>query len=352
MIYDNYSEDWTFGGTPGSVYEFREVSTQNIVTAAYAVLAASVLFGTPLSVVAQQAGKIYRIGYLSFPSLPNPHHEAFRQGLRELNYAEGRNVLLITRSAERIRARLPKLASEMVGAEVDVIVVTTGISALAVKRVTTRIPIVMTGSSDAVAMGIVPSLSRPGGNVTGFTIISPELAPKRLELLAGLPGLTRIAVLWCPGTPINHEELRRTSIAAKHLGVKLNPVEHRQGSSTWGAMMAALVQARPDGLFLLDCTTLPFEQLEKFAVEHRLPLMSPYIVRASHGALLAYGADTVRMARRAATYVDKILKGANPEDLPVEQPTEFELVVNLKTARSMGLTLPQSILARANRVIQ
>ena len=322
------------------------------MTAAWAAVAASVLFGAPLTVDAQQVGKIYRVGYLSFSSLPNSHYKAFRQGLRELNYVEKRNVVLFVRSAEGIRDQLPRLASEVVDAKVDVIVVPTGASALAVKRVTTRIPIVMASSSDAVAMGIVSSLSRPGGNVTGFTIISPELAPKRLELLAGLPGLKKIAVLWCPVAPINHEELRRTSMAAKILGVKLDPVEYHQGSSTWESVVGALDQLRPDGLFLLDCTVLPFERLEKYATEHRLPLMSPYIVRADQGALLAYGADTLLMARRAATYVDKILKGANPADLPIEQPTEFALVVNLKTARSMGLALPQSLLARASRVIQ
>jgi putative ABC transport system substrate-binding protein len=263
----------------------RRHQRKNAVTAAYAVLFASLLFGAPLSVGGQGAEKVYRVGYLSFPPLPNPHHEAFRQGLRELNYVEGRNVVLMARSADGIRERLPHIASEIAAAGVDVIVVTTGVSALAVKHVTTRIPIIMTGSSDAVALGIIGSLSRPGGNVTGFTIISPELAPKRLELLAALPGVTRVAVLWCPVTPINHEELRRTSTAATHLKVKLDPVEYRQRSTTWQSLMAALIQVRPHGLFLLDCTSLPFEQLEKFAIEHRLPLMSPYVFRADHGGL-------------------------------------------------------------------
>jgi len=207
----------------------------------------------------------------------------------------------------------------------------------------------MTSSSDAVAMGIVDSLARPGGNITGFTIINPELAPKRLELLAALPGVTTIAVLWCPVTPINHEELRRTSAAATSLGVKIVPVEYQEGSTTWESELA---RVRPSGLFMLDCTTLPVVRLEEFAVEHRLPLMSPYIVRASQRALLAYGADTLRMARRAAVVVDKILKGAKPADLPVEQPTEFEFVVNLKIARAIGLKVPQSILTRASRLVE
>jgi len=174
----------------------------------------------------------------------------------------------MTRSADGIRDRLSPLASEIIAAKVDVIVVPTGASALAVKSTTSRIPVVMTGSSDAVAMGIVDSLSRPGGSITGFTIISPELAPKRLELFAALPGLTTIAVLWCPATPINHEELRRTSAAATSLGIKIIPVEYQQGSTTWES---ELVRARPSGIFLLDCTNLPFNRLEEFAVENRLP---------------------------------------------------------------------------------
>jgi putative ABC transport system substrate-binding protein len=326
--------------------------TKEIATATCAALVASALFGMPLSVDAQQGGKVYRVAYLSFSDISKAHYEAFRQGLRDLNYVEGRNVVLIARSAKGIRDQVPKLASEMVDAKADVIVTTTGALALSLKRAITRVPIVMASSSDAVGMEIVASLSRPGGNVTGFTIMSPELAPKRLELLAGVPGMKRIAVLWCPVAPINQEELRRTSIAAKSLGIQLHPIEYQDGPSASESMIRALGRLRPHGIFLLDCTILPFEQLEKFAMEQRVPLMSPYIARADRGALMAYGADTIRMSRGAATYVDKILKGANPADLPVEQPTQFDLVVNLKTARSMGLTLPQSLVARANRVIQ
>jgi len=325
-----------------------KLGLKQILTAAYALLATALL-GVPLLVEAQQVEKTYRVGYLSIRPLPDPHLEAFRQGLQDLGYVEGRNVVLVTRSAEGVRDRVSRLASEIIAEQVDVVAATTGVSALALKGVTSRIPVVMTSSSDAVAMGIVDSLARPGGNITGFTIINPELAPKRLELLAALPGVTTIAVLWCPVTPINHEELRRTSAAATSLGVKIVPVEYQEGSTTWESELA---RVRPSGLFMLDCTTLPVVRLEEFAVEHRLPLMSPYIVRASQRALLAYGADTLRMARRAAVVVDKILKGAKPADLPVEQPTEFEFVVNLKIARAIGLKVPQSILTRASRLVE
>lgn len=325
---------------------------RNNIVAACAVLAASALFGVTPITDAQPVEKSHRLGYVSFGSLPNPHHEAFRQGMRELGYVEGRNLVLMAQSAQRRRGAVPEVAAAILAAKPDVIVVSTGWTALAVKRLAPNIPIVMIGSSDAVPMGIVRSLSRPGGNVTGLTIISPELAPKRLELLAALPGLRRIAVPWCPVTPINHEELRRTSMAAARLGIGVDPVEYRQRSMTWESLRAAVVRARPDGLFLLDCTSLPLEKLGNFATQQRLPLMSPYLFHAERGALLAYGADTVRMAHRAATFVDKILKGANPADLPVEQPTDFEFAVNLGTARAMGLKLPRSLLVRANRLIQ
>jgi len=317
-----------------------------------ALLAAWALLGAPLAAEAQQGGKIYRIGFLDFFPLPNPRHEAFRQGLRDLNYVEGRNVIIVTRTAERLRDRLPQLASELVAAKVDVIVVTTGTSALAAKHATSSVPIVMTSSSDAVTMGVVSSFARPGGNVTGLTMISAELAPKRLELLMALPGLRRVAVLWCPIAPINHEELRHASAAARRLGVHLEPVEYRQGSTTWPSAMAALRRAKPQALFLLDCTYLPFQEIVDFAIQHQLPMITPYVGVGDMGALLAYGPDSVPMARRAAGYVDKILKGANPAHLPVEQPTEFELVINLRTARAIGLTLPQSLLVRASRVIE
>jgi len=310
------------------------------------------LLTAPLRAEAQEARKLHRIGILDFFPLPNARDEAFRKALRDLGYVEGRNVVIISRSADRVRDRLPQLAADIVAAKVDVIVVATGTSALVVKDVTSTIPVVMMGSADAVTMGIVGSLARPGGNVTGLTIISTEVAAKRLELLAALPAVKKIAVLWCPVAPIQHDELRHTAEAAKRLGVDIEPIEYRQGSTTWQSVTASLVKARPQGLFLLDCTYLPFQQLVDFAIQQRMPTMTPYLSVAQQGALLAYGPDGVPMARRAASYVDKIIKGSNPADLPVEQPTQFELVINLKTARAIGLALPQSILVRASRVIE
>ena len=317
------------------------------------LITAAALLSLPLAVVAQSATKPYRIGFLSFHSLPNAQYEGFRQGLRDLNYLEGRDVVIVTRTADQVRDRLPQLASELVAEKPHVIVTNTGTATLAIKRVTSSVPVIMLASSDAVRMGIVSALARPGGNVTGFTIISPDLAPKRLELLTALPGVQRIAALWCPeGDAINHEELRQARAAAARLGVELVPVEYRQRSMNWESLAAALRDARPQGLFHVDCTTLPLSKVFEYAIRQRLPMITPYLSLAESGVLLTYGANTRDMARRAATLLDKILKGAKPADLPVEQPTKFELVINLKTARAIGISIPQSVLVRADRIIE
>ena len=302
---------------------------------------------------AQQAARIHRIGILSFFPLPSSQVEALREGLRALKYVEGRDLVIVIRSANRDRKILPRLAAELVAEKPDVLVATTGTSTLALKRVTKSIPIVMLCSSDAVGMGIVSSLARPGGNVTGFTIISPDLAPKRLELLTALPGVRRVAILWCPeGAPINREELRRTADAATRLGVNLVPVEYRRGTS-WQSFSTALSEARAQAIFQSDCTSLPFRSIFKWAIQNRLPLITPYFVLGSRrGVLLAYGANGADTSRRAAGHVDRILKGARPADLPVEQPTELRLVINMKTAKAIGLTIPRSLLLRADKVIE
>ena len=300
---------------------------------------------------AQPAEKIHRVGFLSFASFPSRTFEAFRQGLRDLNYVEGRNISILARTADLQRDRLPGVAAELVAAKVDVLVVTTGTAALVARDRTSRLPIVMLSSADAVGMGIVKSLARPGGNVTGLTMSSPDLAAKRLELLASVPGVKRVAAVWCPVAPINHEELKRTSAVAKQLGIQLAPMEYRQGEIRWETLQAKLESVRPQGVFLLDCTYLPFDEIFDYALQRRLPTITPYVGLGDR-ALLAYGADHIAMARRAARHVDKILRGARPEDLPVEQPTEFELVINRKVARSIGVTLPQSITGRATRIIE
>lgn len=299
----------------------------------------------------QPATKSHTIGFLSYTPLPNISYQAFREGLNDLKYIEGRNLTLVTRSAEASLDRLPAAAAELVAAKVDVLVTNTGTAALAAKKASSTIPIVMLGSADAVRMGIVESLARPGGNVTGFTTNSPDLAAKRLELLGLMPGLRRVATVWCPTAPISHEELKLTTAAAKTLGIVIAPVEFRYGSTPWSALETKLNESRPDALFLLDCTNLPFGQLLDYATNRRLPSMTPYVVLAERGALLAYGPDTRVTARRAAVYVDKILRGARPADLPVEQPTAFDFVINERVAKAAGLKLPNSILVRATRVI-
>lgn len=303
---------------------------------------------------AQGTAKVYRIGILDPFPVPNALDQAFRKGLRDLNYAEGRNVSFIARSAEGNTDRLPKLAVELVGANVDVIVAMTGLSTLAAKRATAKIPIVMTSSSDAVAMGIVDSLARPGANVTGFTVISPDLAAKRLELLMEMRAFRRVVVPWCSGfaSTIGKEELDRVSEAAARLKIRIEPVEYRNRTTTAESLIAALKRAGGDAIFLPDCPVLPIPQLLEVALKERLPLMTPYLDLADQGALLVYGVNVIQLARRAAGLVDKILKGAKPGDIPVEQPTEFELVVNLKTAQAFGLTIPQSILLRATRLVE
>lgn len=303
---------------------------------------------------AQQSTKVYRIGILDQWGVAGPRHDALRQGLRDLNYVEGKNVSFVLRSADGVTTRLTDLAAELAAAKVDVIVTTTGSATLAAKKATAKIPIVMTTSSDAVAMGIVDSLARPGGNVTGFTVISPELAPKRLELLATLRNIKRVAVPWCAGsiTTIVKQELDRVSEVAARLKIQVEPVEYQWKTAKAESLLIALKQARADAIFLPDCTVLPFPQLLEFSLKERLPLITPYLNLADQGALLAYGVNSLRSTRRAANLVDKILKGARPGDIPIEQPTEFELIVNLKTARALGVTVPQSLLLRATRTIE
>jgi len=305
----------------------------------------------PLAAEAQQAGKVYRIGYLTPFALPNPSHEAFRQSLNELGYVEGRNIVIARRSAKGNYGDLPKLAAELVDANVDVIVAATGMTALAAKGVTSTIPIVMV-SADAVTQGIVASLARPGGNVTGVTTLSSQLAPKRLEILKeAIPRLSRVAALWCPAFPINHVELQHTKEAAKALRLHLELLEYRTPAS-WEAAMTALRANGPAALVVFDCTALPLDAIPVFALEQRIPTLSPYTYITHRGGLLSYGTNTQAMNRLIAAYVDKILKGARPADLPVEQPTKFDLVINLKTAKALGLTIPQSLLGRADEVIE
>jgi putative ABC transport system substrate-binding protein len=317
------------------------------------------LLAAPLAAEAQQAAKVARIGYLAGNLAASPHvHEAFRQGLRDLAYVEGRNVVIEYRDAEGKPERLPALAAELVALKVDVIVAAGGTrGALAAKQATRTIPIVFAVVGDPVTDGLVTSLARPGGNVTGSSLLAPELIGKCLELLKqAIPGVSRVAVLWQPGAGPERTEkdlLKGADVAARALGVRLQFVEAR-GPDDFDRAFSEMTRARADALTVLSSAMFINERrrLVDLAAKHRLPAVYPYRESVDAGGLMAYGPNVADSFRRAATYVDRILKGAKPADLPVEQPTKFELVINLKTAKALGLKIPQSVLGRADEVIQ
>jgi putative ABC transport system substrate-binding protein len=311
------------------------------------------LLAAPLAAEAQPTTKIPRIGILRAGPFPDPLVDAFRQGLRDLGYIEGQNLHLEYRSAEGRDERLPGLATELVRLPVDVIVAS-GSEALLAKRATTSIPIVMPIAADPVGTGLVASLARPGGNVTGFAFQSEELPGKWVELLKeAFPRLARAAVLWHPPTTLGGQ-LRVSEVAARSLGVRLQTLKVQRSDD----LPVAFADARKERAEVLIALASPFffahrTRLVELAARHRLPTM--YFQRefvVGSGGLMSYGPNLRDLFRRAAGYVDKILKGAKPADLPVEQPTKFELVVNLKTAKALGLTIPPSVLARADEVIQ
>ena len=319
-------------------------------------LALALVFAA-LAAEGQQAAKLYRLGYLSIGSESEALHrlDVFRQGLRELGYLEGRNVALEIRYAEGNAERLPDLAAELVRLKVDVIVTQSGVATIAAKQATQTIPIVMASSGDAVRQGIVASLARPGGNVTGLTNISPEVSRKRLQILREmLPRLSRVGVLWCGGpSPVGEQEWAETQTAAKVLGVQVSSLEARSREDLASAFASA-VKHRVQAVLMFDCSLLnpSVAQIVELSRKHRLPAMYPYARYPNAGGLMSYGANELDPPRRAATYVDKILKGAKPADLPVEQPTKFELVINMKTAKTLGLTIPPSVASRVDQVIQ
>jgi putative ABC transport system substrate-binding protein len=316
------------------------------------------LLAAPPAAEAQQAAKIARIGYLTGSLATGPHlPEAFRQGLRDLGYIEGRNVVIEYRDAEGKLERLPALAAELVALKVDVIVAPGTLHALAAKQATRTLPIVFGAVADPVASGLVTSLARPGGNVTGLSLLAPELVGKCLELLKqAVPGVSRAAVLWHPGgLPERTEKdmLTGAEVAARALGVRLQFVEAR-GPADFDRAFSDMTRARAGALTVLTSTMFLIERrrLVDLAAENRLPAVYPWREGVDAGGLMSYGPNFADLFRRAATYVDKILKGTKPGDLPVEQPTKFELVINLKTAKALGLTIPQSLLGRADEIIQ
>jgi putative ABC transport system substrate-binding protein len=310
----------------------------------------------PLAAEAQEAGKTYRVGYMgnSSPSLESNLVDAFRRGLRDLGYVEGQNIVVEYRWAEGQYDRFPQFATELVRLPVDVIVTAGTPGTLAAKRATTTIPIVMAVAGDALGAGLVSSLARPGGNVTGLSTLLPELEGKRLELLKEIvPKLARLAVLTNPTNPFTAIALKDTQVAAQGLRVRLQLVEVR-APEEFDRAFATITSARPDALTIIaDRFLLTYrKRIVDFATKARLPAIYPYWEFVEDGGLLAYGPSYPAMFQRAATYVDKILKGAKPADLPVEQPTKFELVVNLRTAKALGLTIPPPLLIRADQVIQ
>src|SRR5262245_36795909 len=310
---------------------------------------------TPLPTEAQQARKVYRVGYLT--SL-GQMTEGFHEGLRDLGYVEGGNVVVEYRSAEGKLEQLPALAAELVALKVDVIV-TSAITpaAQAAKQATRTIPIVFIGAGDPVTSGLVTSLARPGGNLTGFSLFAPELVGKRLELLTqAVPGVSRVAVLWQPGAIGERTEqdiLRGTEVAGRALGVGLQLVEVRRPNDLDWAFLE-MTRARAGTLIVLTSAMLNKEQkrVVDLTVKNRLPTGFSFRDFVDAGGLMSYGLNLADLYRRSATFVDKILKGAKPADLPVEQPTKFELVVNLKTAKALGLTIPPSVLGRADQLIE
>src|SRR6266849_2343328 len=312
----------------------------------------------PLGGSAQQAAKIARIGYLTGNLAANPHtREAFLQGLRDLGYIEDRDLEIEYRDVEGKYERLPALAAELVALKVDVILAAGTPQPLAAKQATRTIPIVFAGAADPVGSGLVTSLARPGGNVTGLSLLSPELVGKCLELLKqAVPGVSRVAVLWQPGGSGERTEkdmLKGAEVAGRALGVRLQFVEAR-GPADFDRAFSDMTRARAGALTSLGGSMLFNERrrLVDLAAKNRLPAVYPQREYVDAGGLMAYGPNVADLYRRAATYVDKILKGAKPGDLPVEQPTKFELVINLKAAKALGLTIPQSLLLRADEVIR
>ncbi len=312
------------------------------------------------AVAAQPPTHVHRIGYLSSMSpLPEfvPQVEAFRQGLRELGYVEGQNLVIEYRYAEESAERLRELAAELVQLPVEVMVATGGAPAIrAAQHATRTIPIVMGGTGDAVAAGFVASLAHPGGNITGLSDLSTELPAKRLELLQEtVPQSTRIAVLANPALPYYGTWMHNLTVAAQALHLHLHVVELRRMEEVDTAL-AALPHAGVEALLVLGAPTLIDRRLRgrivDFAAQSRLPAMYSWREDVLAGGLMSYGLSALDQHRRIATYVGKILKGAKPADLPVEQPMQFEFVINLKTAKALGLTIPPTILFQANEVIR
>ena len=325
---------------------------------AFVAMVGSSLLAIPCIARAQASAKIHRIGLLE--SGPSPAADpfgqwgAFREGLRTLGYVEGKSLAIESRWADDKYERLPDLAVELVGLNVEVIVLRTTPAAVAARRVAPTLPIVILSAIDPVGAGLVASLAKPGGTITGLTTLAPDLSAKRVQLLKEvLPRLSRLAVLWNSANPANTAGWRQTEEAARTLGVQLQS-RQVEGAKDFERAFGLIAKDRPDALLIVEDALMVghTKQIADFAIRERLPTMAGSPTAVVNGSLIGYGPNVREMARRGAYYVDKILKGAKPADLPVEQPTTFELVINLKTAKALGLTIPQSILTRADEIIQ
>ena len=317
------------------------------------------MFAAPLAAQAQQTSGTPRIGFLSFNmrSGDSRPREAFRQGLRDLGYIEGENLVIEYRDAGGKTERFPRLAADLAALKVRVIVAGGGtLGATAAKQATSTIPVVFGAVGDPVREGLVTSLARPGGNVTGLSVTSPELATKSLELLKqAVPGLTQVALLLKPDAAprtVTQERIKSWDASARALSMRLQVVEAR-GPEDFELAFSDMTQARSGAVTVVSTPVFDAEprRLVDLVAKHRLPAVYTFKAYVEAGGLMSYGPDISDLFRRAATYVDKILKGAKPGDLPIEQPTKFELVINLKTAKILGLTIPPSLLARADEVI-
>ena len=302
----------------------------------------------------QLAGKTYRVGWLQPGPIPDPWVKGFRQGLQEFNYVEGKNLTVEYRWGDGNFDRLPAMAAELVRLNPDVIISVNTAALLALQKATTTIPIVMLGTADPVVVGLVRSLARPGGNITGMSVMAPELSRKRLELLKeAVPNLDRVTVLSNSGNPAVVLALQETQAAAQALGLSLRSVDVREPGEI-DLALSILGREPPDALVLLVDTMIQSQHIPiiAFAIRHRLPTISPFREFAEVGGFMAYGPELPDLLRRAAGLIDKILGGTKPADLPVQQPTRFELVINLKTAKALGLEVPPTLLARADEVIE
>ena len=306
---------------------------------------------------AQQPGKKFRIGYLSagVADARKPYLDAFRLGMRDFGFVEGRNLILETRFAEGKFDRLPALAQELAQLKPDVILASTSGAVLAGNKLIPSIPIVMVAVADPVGIGLVANLARPGGNITGITNINADLAGKRLELLKEiLPSLSRVGVLINPGGPAVSSQMRNAEEAARALKLTLEPVAAIRSRDDLPSAFNAVVKGRAMGAIRMvdPLVSALRKETTDLAVKHRLPVIYAYREDVEAGGLVSYGTDLPTQYRQAARFVDKILKGAKPADLPVEQPTKFELVINLQTAKQIGLIIPPNVLARADKVIK